>query len=379
MGNFGKVVDAGKAFACSVYRNQPGALLPNPISDVLKLVWDGFCGDEDPVNLPPPQAPPFVGGQCVTQYDIDFKFARPGQTPYEQTGRVRRFGPVRRIFWDLRFPGDPNYDPVSGPTARLFLVHGDGSATGQEVASLGGASGGIDLDKSKYTSSITLVTRVDGQADNCGSLPPTYPPAPPPPAGGYTSPPISIVYNDNTTFTTVFNLKPPTDVSGGPPDICLTVTIQGVAFELCFPFDGFPSLGGGDGNLEELIDELREDVLELQEDFDRFVNPPSPESDPNLSPVPLPGDGGGVEDDLPGLKWVVVALTTLPVKAQFGTPSVQFAGWITFKVGGEFTNRQPLEFERGVFQAPPGASGYGITFTNKASGTATAYVMSSSP
>ena len=45
MSTFDRVVEAGKSFACSLYRTQPGALIPNPINDVLRVVWDDLCGD----------------------------------------------------------------------------------------------------------------------------------------------------------------------------------------------------------------------------------------------------------------------------------------------------------------------------------------------
>lgn len=379
MSTFDRLVDAGKSFACSLYSRQPGALIPNPASDVLHLVWDNLCDPgDDPTKppLPPPPSVPFTGGQCVCVL-------------YE----VRSF--INGNFSSI----DALFGPIGG--ARLRSVEtSPGYFIGFfEILCRGTLSTGCVPEPFWFVSrqtpnvppgsavfTIEILKRVDNQPDNCGSPPPQYPPAPPPPSGGYTSPPTSITYNDGSDFTAIFNLVPPTGDSPPPPDICLSVIVSGVELKLCFPFGSPPSFGddGGDigdilNNIQNDINNLQDDVDNLQDDFDKFTDPPPPESDPDLNETDSPDDEGGEQDDLPGLKWVLVRLTRLPVKSQFGTPSVNFAGWITFKIGGDYTDRVPIAFENGVFQAPAGATGYAITFTNMAKGISRAYTRDITP
>ena len=379
MSTFDRVVQAGKSFACSLYRNQPGALIPNPISDVLHLVWDNLCGD-DPDGLPPPPASPFQGGQCQCRsYRITHVIDWNDGTSWTNTNDV--WGAVTGIYCK---PGDLNNRCQPIVQCRGFTFQGGCQPSGDYgVSSFSNGSPTGAPPRIRITSAVLL----DGQPDNCGNLPPSFPPSPPPPTGGYTSPPTIINYNDGSDFTAIFNLKPPTGDSPPPPDICLSVVVSGVEVKLCFPFGLPPSFGDGDNggiadiltDIQNNINNLQDDVDNLQDDFDKFTDPPPPESDPDLNETDSPDDGGGEEDNLPGLKWVVVQLTTLPVKAQFGTPSVNFAGWITFKIGGDYTDRIPIAFENGVFQAPPGATGYAITFTNQAKGISKAYTRDITP
>ena len=379
MSTFDRLVDAGKSFACSLYRNQPGALIPNPINDVLRLVWDDLCGD-DSDGLPPPPTPPFQGGQC------DAVVYRVFYTILSSDGNSDSFGDFYGPITGARV----TFDNPEGPRsrARYFIGcrGGSDSPTGPTPPQFVfvGTNPNMPLDTSMQ---ITNIERRDGQPDSCGNPPATYPLAPPPPPGGYNSPPTSITYNDGDDFTAIFNLKPPTNDNPPPPDICLSVIVSGVEVKLCFPFGLPPSFGGDDSgdigdiltDIQNNINNLQEDVDNLQDDFDKFTDPPPPESDPDLNETDSPDDEGGEQDDLPGLKWVLVRLTTLPVKSQFGTPSVNFAGWITFKIGGDYTDRIPIAFENGVFQAPPGATGYAITFTNMAKGISKAYTQDITP
>lgn len=372
MGSIDRVVDAAKAFACGLYRNYPGALIPNPIDDVLRLGWDDLCGD-DPEGLPPPPVPPFVGGQCAVLYGAYLDVEETNNNVFppsvtiirSETGGyygVSGIGVAKDSTRTFVYVDTPNFGtPTGGPSRRRVVE----TSLNNELRVLS-----------------SELRRVDGQPDNCGNPPKSYPPASVPP-GGFTSPPTTVNYNDGDNFTAIFNLSPPTTTDNGPPDICLSVDVKGVVFKVCFPPGAIPGVGGAGGDeLKQLLEDLRNEVNltqnqlnNLQNDFDKFTDPPPPEDDPDLTEKDSPDDDGGEEDDLPGLKWVLVRLTTLPVKAQFGTPSAQFAGWITFRVGSDYTDRIPISFENSVFQAPPGSNGYAITFTNKARGFSRAYTQ----
>lgn len=387
MSNFSKIAETGKSFACALYKAQPGALIPNPVSDLLKLAWDSFCGDDDdPSNLPPPATPPFVGGQCPVFYEVRFQITDP-RDPNRPSQTVQLRGDIAGA--EARYTS-PSPDAFN---FRLGILARDNSGA-RIFAQQAGGNESTEAFQKAWKIAILSVRRLDNQPDNCGSLPPVYPPVPPAPPQGYTSPPTSITYNDGTDFITIFNLKPPVEKDDGPPDICITATIQGISFEVCFPFGKPPQIGDDIGDLEELlrniqdnlntlqddVDNLNDKLDNLQDDFDDYTTPPPPpDDDPDLNKDPLPDDDGGEDDNTPGLKWVVVSLTTLPEKAQFGTPTVFFAGWVTFNIGGAYTVREQINFQRSVFMAPPGATGYGVTFTHKAKGDVVAYVEKPQP
>lgn len=370
MGNFDKVVEAGRGFVCELYRIQPGALIPNPISDGLRLAWDSLCGDDVPTNLPPPPTPPFVGGQCeCVQYlvTVEITYA-PNETDpnYEQS--IESTKPVVGKVKGLRSRELGNLGS-NLPYQAVDIIASRGLVSGVCNQS--------DVFVEAYRAPrvkrfrIRSITRLDNLSDTCGNPPSSYPTSPTPPGEGYTSSPVSLTYNDGSDYTIIFNLKPPSGNGLGPPPICLTTHIGGVVFEVCYPFGGVPQIRGVDG-IESLIRELQEDFRGFQEEYNRDNRPLPPDEDPSLTPLPLEGVGGG-EEDVEGLRWLVVTLTKLPQKAQFGNPTVFFAGWVTFKLNGAYTERQQLSYERSVFQAPEGATGYGVTFTNLSEGNVVSY------
>lgn len=366
MGNITRIADNARLFACSLYRTLPGAMVETPVSDLLKIVWDDLCVD-DPSGLPLPPTPQYQGGQCeMVQYNVSVQYTGQYQgNPLVDTYVLSVWGQVGEVSFEIQ----PN-----GLLNTLLQCHGY-TAGGYlpalvTVQRLGYQTAGVtDI----YISNVTI-SRPDGQPDNCGNPPANYPSVTPP-VGGYTSPSIPVVYNDGTDFNITVNLQPPKSVDATqPPNICLKIAIKLVEFELCFPPNALPKLGGDNvGDLEKMLREVQDQLDDLQENFDDFTTPLLPETDPSLTPIPLPGEDGGVDENTPNVKWVVVTLTKLPEKSQFGTPTVFFAGWVTFSVGGDYTVREQINFQRSVFRFPPGATGYGVTFTNMSKGNVVAY------
>lgn len=375
MGNFSRIAEAGRVFACSIYKASPNALVPNPINDLLRLPWDALCGDGDVDVLPPPPTPLISGAQCVcVAYNVRVNWVYDSETTPGQQ-------PVS-TFQDLQLFGK-----IGGSRVVVLSPYPDGSSRSRIQVLCQGVNGSTCVASPVWMNATPDISglishniqnrgRVDGGVDNCGSLPPTFPPTEPPPQNGYTSPPTSITYNDNTTFTAVFNLKPPTGDVPSPPPICLSVNIGTKTLEICYPFGGAPTLSGGD-NIERLLDELQRELREFREQYDEDSRPLPPDEDPSLTPQPLDGDSGG-EEDAEGIKWLSVVLTEFPSKAQFGNPTVFFAGWVTFRVNGSYTERQSISYERSLFRAPEGATGYGVTFTNFSKGNVVSYTTQQS-
>ena len=102
MANFQEIADAAKNFACTLYKNQPGSLIPNPFSDALHHAWDSFCGDFPPSGnpgLPDPPVSDFSGGQCsCVGYRVNYRYSM-SNTPTQEAGTFQEvWGPVEGIF-----------------------------------------------------------------------------------------------------------------------------------------------------------------------------------------------------------------------------------------------------------------------------------------
>lgn len=366
MTNIQQITSAAKSFACGVYKMQPGSIVGNPISNILKMSWDELCAD-DPGGLPPAPERPFDGGQCVgVKYLIRLNYKFPGEDfeRGEEHYAWGEFGGVVVVFDDSQ-PGFKYHIEV--------LCRGNaGSVSVPSV--LKWWRGFNTFQGAPQYIRLTVVRREDNQPDNCGNLPDEYPASPPPPEDGYESQPVRITYNDGTDVNVTFNLQPPKSGDNTtPPDVCMTASVGGDNFDVCFPFGNTPQIGNVESDVERKLRELQYELRSFRDKYDRDTTPPAPEDDTTLSPLPLGGQDGG-EADAPGVSWLVVTLTEQPDKSQFGTPTVFFAGWVTFRVGNAYTERQPIAYERSVFKAPEGADGYGVTFANKAAGTVLSYV-----
>lgn len=362
--NFDKIAAAGKEFVCGLYKQTPSPLVENPISDVLRFAWDSLCGDSGLDNLPAPPSRPFNGGQCVCMV-YAMTFSLQGET----LGYGEMYGPIKAIRTVLVPRGNNKFDYnvqalCRGPYGNGF-ERCKSSLDWHTVAYQ-------PLMDNRGDAVLTVFRPKFNESDNCGDLPISYPPAPPVPPGGYTSPPTAITYNDGTDVNVVFNLQPPTSNNTTlPPPICLTATLGGKQFRVCYPPDGVPHIEGVD-NSDVLLRDIHDELVDFREEYDNDKHPLPPGEDPSLIPKPLAGDSGG-EDDVPNIAWLLVTLLEVPSKAQFGNPTVFFAGWVTFRVNGAYTERQQISYEKSLFRAPEGADGYGVTFTNFARGNVTSY------
>ena len=104
---------------------------------------------------------------------------------------------------------------------------------------------------------------------------------------------------------------------------------------------------------------------------------PTPPTGTNPPPPDKPEDNGG-KGSKPKVTYLEIVLTKLPNKAQFGNSgeTVFFAGWVAFRFeSGGYTERQQINFQRSLFIAPAGSSGYTYTLTNGAKGYALVYTQ----
>ena len=353
-GGASKLISEAKNFACTLYKNQPGALIPNPGEQVLRLLWDTICNPPDNPQspslpgLPPRPAPPFVGGQCVcVKYRFNVTCAGGGLGATGQTFDIDVWGPVREIL----------FGPVPGNAVRLTFRCGGWAnqpcdSTGQTLYMIQ-QWGATPAPEPSYK--INSVTRLDGQPDNCGSLPSNYPPAPPPPSGGYNSNNTPIVLNDNDTINVTFNLKPPvvTPPSLSIPPVVVTVKSPSFNMPISFDVDGTINIGTPGkvdvdlSPLDSVLDVLSDNVNNLTFNY----NNPNYNTSTQVDIVRVPSDDKG-DKDAPELLGVVIELTKMPDKAQFGEPTCYFAGWITFKNQGGYEPRYQINFLSSYFPAP---------------------------
>ena len=193
-------------------------------------------------SLDPDEGPsietPFSGGQCPVLYNVSYTT----EVRNSSTFQCGTFGNPANV--TTLIGGSPVLGPIGAPT-EVLAAGGAGSSTnanqkfelstgsGDRLLSLGGAGTRFHLASCGPTYRVTnfAVTRVDGQADNCGSPAPIV--TQPDPIPDPTPPPFR------------FNPDPSVDI-----DIDVDVTPEGdIIFDIGggpVTVDPFPPDGGGD-------------------------------------------------------------------------------------------------------------------------------------
>lgn len=391
--NFGRAAArSARDFVCSVYRTLPGAIFPTPLTSITggfaRGLYDAMC-EGSPGGLPAPPQPPFVGGQCPTRYNVTINTQAWGsdsgtQTcpagPFTLTG-IQAWGPIGGA--RVSNPGTLNFGWCSnkpGNFAVQLLCHGTGAGRNTTQQWVTVSSGSIP---SFISASVGSVTRLDGLADNCGSLPSSYPPVVNPPAS--YSDDDTITYNDGTDFTIPFIYAPGADFG-----IPVTVNIGEIAIN--FDFSGaeinFGDAPGIDADILDGIENIQNDINNLNDTVNNFGDKldkdDSQPGDPDLTPEPEPtGDETGEDFEDKILEWVTLDITQKPVNAKVqagsGAPDVYYCGWFSFRTKGRQLPRQPIHYLLSVFKAPPGCDGYSYTVYEGFAATATAYTREVEP
>ena len=356
--------DSAANFACGLYRDYPGAILPanllnvqNPVSNFSRGIWDRLCSPRN--SVPPPPVAPITGGQCkCTSYRWEARI-KSSATATEQFGTGTFTGRAEVVSRMLQ---------GSETIARKELYSypcSNGVETGQRIlqhAANYATDGGYD--------NITIA-KANGTPDTCGNPPPQFPPSAIPSnrTTGNTNinlpgltVPVGVAYVPVTVQPTL-NLSPNIRVDLGGLNVQFDLGGVSVNFpELAPPPSGQPSIPGGNSSKPDCPP------------CPGATSSPTP-GDPELPPTenqPKPG----ADEDVPGIRYLEVVVTKLPDKVHFGEggQNVIFAGWVAFraKSGGYFP-REQINFVQSVFKAPEGADGYTLTFTNGAEGRAREY------
>lgn len=386
--SYNQFVDKARNFACGIYKNFPGALVPKPTDAGYKHIWDDLCYEPPPSDLPGlplPPVPPFSGGQCC---NLAYKVV----TTSTNDGGV--------TYFDYELPG-VYFGKILGIVQKKQSDNAGGVSVSFDLqwedcaGNVSSERQGLSPDNGQVRIVVKSVRPAYGQLDNCGSPPKKYPDAPPIPPGGYKSPPTIINFNDGDENNFIFNFYPPqkSDFPDTPfPPIAINVggVDNDLNFDINFNFGGdvnFSNPGtGGDlppalnnkfQNLSGGVSSLGGGLAGVKENLDFIFTPPSFFDSPKVEVEEKDiVDGGGEDDNKEGLLGVLVELTEPAKEIIFGTPNVHFAGWLTFLTQGGYTPRDPINFERSYFPAPEGATGYALTFTKGAKGKITVFSKS---
>lgn len=378
--NFAVKVAAGAlVFGCGLYRDYPGAFVGRNPSAFARGLMDTLCNDRPP-GLPPPPTSPFFGGQCPVQYNVLVFFRIRDKRSSDPAIVVRRI---------VRLAGKiygTSVVPVVATNGTSLGVLSDPTVNGVPTFTE------VDSQGSFYEvveHKIESVERVDGQPDNCGSPPSSYPPSEIP--DSRRTGVVTNVYNDGSDFTIPLVYAP---VSFSAP---LTVNVGGVNFK--FDFGGV-TIGGGSGDSIGTINNIAGNVTKISNDTDIIRNDTDIiRNDTNvinntvnktegdvtnlgntinvvntfISNAPLPPEQ--IQEEPPSeepekegvsnLFAVRLKLTQIPInsKQQFGVgaPNVLYAGWFEFKRGTFCFPREPIAFQEAIFRSPVGADGYAFT------------------
>lgn len=393
VGLFEQITDSARNFACALHKSKPGALIPNPIDDGLEMAWDKLCGDppRDPANLPPPPSIPFKGGQCAgVLYSVTVDATQERGILAQGLGFINIPGPIHSI--------EPLSIPTNGGTEGAIRIRYADTSQTKTFTNCNSGGGGIFCG---FTSVQNIrIARQDGLADNCGDPPKSYPPTSPPPPDGFNSPLTPIVLNNTNVINVTFNLKPPLPLPlpGVPPVIVVNVKSPDLNFPIEFNFNGEINIGGSSppvtlppdivdrltriedkvNNSGDTVTNINNNFNDYRKDYDYLISPPGLKDDPSTKKKPI-AEGDKGEDDVEGLVGVLVELTKLPDKAQFGTPNIYFAGWFSYFLQGGYEERRQINYEKSYFTAPPGAVRYAFTLTNGARGKAISYSKEKAP
>lgn len=365
VGSFlGNALHEASNFACQLHYNTPGVIFD--VSPFNRALWKELCADR-PSGLPVTTVP-FRGGQCPVEYffQVDSGFAN--SPPFTITvgpyggADVELVGSITNISY-------AGYSPQTGRRQFTFVNSAGQTAVGYSV---------FANDDGVVPKPLPYPVRRDGLADNCGDPPPPgSDPVILPPEQRTTNINVTNVDGSLTNVSVVVDF--PSALVDFDANVLLRVTIDSRKFHLNVDgwYTGFPSPSVELPSLPDIERMLSDNVLQLEGTLNQYFAPVNPSIDNTLVLVsPSGGKPSDEQQNVPGAAWLIIDLTKLPDKAQYGgdSPTVYFAGWMEFLKEGRAFPRQQINFERSIFRFPDGADGYAYTFTNGAQGNVSVYV-----
>lgn len=365
---------------CNLYQQYPSGIIPSlgdptGIGAFTDGLLNRLCGPRG--KTPPPPSSPFNGGQCVcVNYLVQWTLNFPGEAP--SNGQTTKTGPIGGI------------EKRRNPGATLDTIGFQYGAPECANGFYGIITTGVDASVV-----INSVTRVDGNPDTCGSLPPTYPKVDVPPnvysptfnigrPGGVVSVPVTII---PTLIKPSVEFRPEINVKVGPVNV--NFNLGGVDLSI-------DNSGGVDITLPS---------------GDSRPLPPSPTSP--KEPRPQPCDLTEVKKKLDEIKacackkkkvlrnvvygkakgrtvslppdtqyCVLSGSPTSGVKYQVseGTaPDIFYMGWASWGVGSAGGERIPLNFVSAGFESPKNATTFSYSLVYNSEASLTVYFLEDEP
>lgn len=263
----GRVGHAIRRSLCQFRQNNPFLFDPisttfpsTPLAAFNRGFWNEVCS-LDPIPGAYPQN--VSGGQCNVQYRWFVDFSSPSvegtrSDPFNATylGAIRNPRLIfTRINNDRQVRMDFQFQTVTGTTHTFFVVNGD-------------------LDKMPFARAVRFV-RVDGQPDNCGTIPVTR----------------NVVRPINNTFNTTVNIDgtditfPVTlgDIQISNNDVIsfnptlqtslgdFSIELGGINIELVPDVVINPSTGGSSTDLQPVLNRIDESTLQLSTEISEVI------------------------------------------------------------------------------------------------------------
>lgn len=392
----GQLAETAATAICGLYGKNPSSLVRiipfgSGSIDNSRGIFDDLC--ENIAPLPPPPAPPFSGGQCLVNYNVTVTLGYhtgTGANRQEFTGVSTTLctGDILSIFKNDVGAAVSSGDPSGRLVQILAFCKGSNNPvsfpapSGYQSALLGGSQ------PFAYTSHSVSVVRADGQQDNCGSLPPAYPPVPPLTVPDLDSTSIINIAPNTTvtvpvrivpTFAPITNIfRPEFNVDVGGVNVNISAggftfspTVQ-IAPNVNLPTGDPrtnpppaipitpPSQSGSPVDLTPvltLLDEVKDEVIECCDRNHPFAALPV---DRIISTSLGSGNSGIIQ--VPPKTFRVVTTITSPlseINTQGGdnSPSIYYAGWAWFEVDGGMSMRYPIDAAVKSFEPPARSTG----------------------
>ena len=350
--------NAARNFSCNLFKNYPGAIIPNAGDDFLVGLWNGFCKNSSS-GLPAGPDIPFSGGQCLGhRYGVitsgtittanGSNFVEP---------EVACYGPIASI---IQNTGVNNLGDCLWVSVQAYDSNGNPQTFHSAIG------GGAPYSIADFQ--IVEIVPLDGLPDTCGNPGKSFPPSTIPTAdltgtqildlpGGF-SPSLQFTF---PTPTANINIAPQVSISA-------TGTSLIPQFSINADLGGL-HIGAG-GNLTQT-------QLSQISAIDKNTSPPLKPTNPAITPNPRSPDDNA-PTGLSNLAYVRITLTKLPsagaIQAgQPPAPDVLFTGWFEYSLDGIPQGREPICFADQIFINDANFDGYSYTLTRYAEGYATEY------